>query len=63
MISDIPTEKILRVMLEINLNHYETWCKVTLKDEQIKEIEEFLQGDNITYNLRDFINDNFRGKK
>lgn len=48
--------KILKIEFEINLSHFEEWCNVTLTDEQIAEIKEFLEGDNITYNLRDFIN-------
>lgn len=55
------TEKILKVFLEIDLAGYEDWCQIELTDEQIQKIKEFLEGDNITYNLRDFINSQFSG--
>lgn len=48
--------KTLRISFEIDLSTYEDWCRVELSEEQIAEIKEFLEGDNITYNLRDFIN-------
>lgn len=48
--------KILKIEFEIDLAIYEDWCQVELTDDQIKEIKEWLEGDNITYNLRDFIN-------
>jgi hypothetical protein len=49
-------DKIITIEFEVNLSEYEKWCDIQLTEKEIEDIKEFLEEDNITYNIRDFIN-------
>jgi hypothetical protein len=54
--SDRMTTKIIKIEFEVNISEYEEWCDIQLTEKEIQDIKEFLEEDNITYNVRDFIN-------
>lgn len=54
-------KKILKISFEVDLSDYEEWCNVNLTHSDIVKIKYYLENDNVTYHLRDFINDQIKG--